>query len=352
MVPDVEGQNRTREPEGASPPDPTPELQERGGGRQLHVQGALSATFRPPNPLSSLSLTVEYKSEKPVYPDLKKLASSLAKLPSVPTQQPGSDSDTSSGSDTSSQLHLVPSAPPMEARPSSTDSGIQSDVQDAPSTASNPVAGPSGSNPVLPPSSATASETPTTTAATPTTSQTASSRPSSGPSARPSSPTPSSGSETTSFKSVIEDSESDMDLSDHEEGEVSDSESAAEDDDNDDPRSHRHVGPLLGAAGLLGLPVPVLPGGPVVAGPLTAVAQQQVAVAQQQVTPPAQVAQQHGGRGRGRAQRARGRPRRRPARKRPWDLSDGSLSPPDEEAGFPSRISPRNKKPFQGYRNF
>ena len=55
-------------------------------------------------------------------------------------------------------------------------------------------------------------------------------------------------------------------------------------------------------------------------------------------------------RGRGRGRTTRGRTRK--SRKRPWDLSDESLSSPDDEAGFPSRISPRNKKPFQGYTKF
>ena len=46
------------------------------------------------------------------------------------------------------------------------------------------------------------------------------------------------------------------------------------------------------------------------------------------------------------------RSRTRASRKREWDLSDESLSPVDDEASFPTRISPRNKKPFQGYNKF
>ena len=59
------------------------------------------------------------------------------------------------------------------------------------------------------------------------------------------------------------------------------------------------------------------------------------------------------GRVRDRGGRARGRGHReRRIRKREWEESEGSLSSPDDEAPFPSRISPRNKKPFQGYTNF
>jgi len=53
-----------------------------------------------------------------------------------------------------------------------------------------------------------------------------------------------------------------------------------------------------------------------------------------------------GHRGRGRATS------RRRTRKREWDVSDGSDSSFDDDAPFPSRISPRNKKPFQGYTKF
>ena len=56
-------------------------------------------------------------------------------------------------------------------------------------------------------------------------------------------------------------------------------------------------------------------------------------------------------RDRGARARARGRRQRR-ARKREWEESEESLSPADEEASFPSRISPRNKKPYQGYTKF
>ena len=56
-----------------------------------------------------------------------------------------------------------------------------------------------------------------------------------------------------------------------------------------------------------------------------------------------------GNRGRG-ASRVRGHRQRR--RKREWEESEEELSPVDDDASFPSRISPRNKKPFQGYTNF
>lgn len=42
---------------------------------------------------------------------------------------------------------------------------------------------------------------------------------------------------------------------------------------------------------------------------------------------------------------------KRRARRREWELSEESLSPVNNEEGFPSRISPR-KKPFVGYTNF
>ena len=72
--------------------------------------------------------------------------------------------------------------------------------------------------------------------------------------------------------------------------------------------------------------------------------QQQVAV-----LPVHQPRQAHRGRQqvrRTRSSRSRKRPRSR------YVESEESLSPVDDEAGFPSRISPRNKKPFQGYTNF
>ena len=56
-------------------------------------------------------------------------------------------------------------------------------------------------------------------------------------------------------------------------------------------------------------------------------------------------------RGHGRVRQGRGRRQRR-VRKREWEESEEELSPVDDEASFPSRISPRNKKPFQGYSNF
>ena len=57
------------------------------------------------------------------------------------------------------------------------------------------------------------------------------------------------------------------------------------------------------------------------------------------------------GQGRDRGNRARGRRQRR-VRKREWEQSEEELSPVDDEAGFPSRISPRNKKPYEGYSRF
>jgi hypothetical protein len=73
--------------------------------------------------------------------------------------------------------------------------------------------------------------------------------------------------------------------------------------------------------------------------------------------PPARAQPERRGRGRRggreRGRRARGRPRsQRRVRKREWDVSDGSISSVDDEEGFPSRISPRNKKPYQGYTKF
>ena len=57
--------------------------------------------------------------------------------------------------------------------------------------------------------------------------------------------------------------------------------------------------------------------------------------------------------GRRRRRRRQGGTRvRKSAKKRPWEESEESLSPVDDEAGFPSRISPRNKKPFEGYTKF
>ena len=59
------------------------------------------------------------------------------------------------------------------------------------------------------------------------------------------------------------------------------------------------------------------------------------------------------GRSRGRQTPARGRrPSRKRKRRLPYVLSEESLSSVDDEAGFPSRISPRNKKPFTGYTKF
>ena len=59
---------------------------------------------------------------------------------------------------------------------------------------------------------------------------------------------------------------------------------------------------------------------------------------------------------RGRSASGSRRPvRSRSRRKRPrsrYVMSEESLSSVDDEEGFPSRISPRNKKPFQGYTKF
>ena len=52
-----------------------------------------------------------------------------------------------------------------------------------------------------------------------------------------------------------------------------------------------------------------------------------------------------------RRNRRRRRSKRR-QRRLPYVMSEESLSPVDDEAPFPSRISPRNRKPFQGYTKF
>ena len=347
VVPDLEAQV------------PTAPVEEDQRGQQLDVQGSLSATFRTPSPLSSVSLTVRYKSEKPVYPDLRNFSKTLGNLsevdlPSVPSFEPShSDSDDS--------FHSLPepSAPALvmedfgndmstnnealnivgEVRPLSADSGIQSDDRDA---------GTSTSNPLLTPSSSTGQAGRTSTS-------------------------------STNVKMVQpqvrlrqDEHESDIDPSDHEEGEVSDSESAAEDDGADQvqvqalqsgARANVAQAPLLlGQAGPTTPPIgqiaqPVGSQAQVAqpsAGPSalpasgTAHHAQGEAAAQAAVAAPGQVRQPRGRRG---GARGRGRPRRRQTRKRPWDLSDGSVSSTDDEASFPSRISPR-KKPFQGYRHF
>ena len=69
--------------------------------------------------------------------------------------------------------------------------------------------------------------------------------------------------------------------------------------------------------------------------------------------PPTQDARPRGTPARGRQRRRQTRNRnRKSAKKRPYEESEESLSPVDDEAPFPSRISPRNKKPFQGYTKF
>ena len=55
---------------------------------------------------------------------------------------------------------------------------------------------------------------------------------------------------------------------------------------------------------------------------------------------------------RGRNRSGNPRPRRQRRRKREWEQSEEELSPVDEDAAFPTRISPRNKKPYQGYTKF
>ena len=60
---------------------------------------------------------------------------------------------------------------------------------------------------------------------------------------------------------------------------------------------------------------------------------------------------QRGARGQ-RGQQRRQRRRRVQKRKREWEASEESLSSVDDEAPFPSRISPRNKRPFEGYTRF
>ena len=110
-------------------------------------------------------------------------------------------------------------------------------------------------------------------------------------------------------------------------------------------------------------PVPGSVPGPVAdqpsAGQVGLVAQEVGAndVATVNVAPADAPAAQASGRGRARGTPRRGRSRGRRGRsqrrrKREWELSEESLSSVDDEAEFPTRISPRKKKPFQGYTNF
>ena len=193
---------------------------------------------------------------------------------------------------------------------------------------------------------------------------------------------------STTGQSGENDPESELDQTDHEEGEISDSETeygTADEDSNPRPSGLRSLAATArstfrqdrlvarrqeghqGSAARVQVRQLAQEGArqrsptKVVDRPLTASAPDQVAqvaphigalVVSGPVVPvqgapvAAAAAQLPAGRGRN---RGRGRPRRRQVRKRPWDLSDESLSPADEEASFPSRISPR-KKPYQGYR--
>ena len=303
-MPDVEAQRR-----------PTEVRREQG--QNLDVEGTLSATFRTPSPLSSVNLTVRYKSEQPLYPDLGNLAKSLAHLPPVPDCDPDSDDSFHS----IPEPFPEPSAPLMEdfgndmssnneaqnigdeVRPASADSGIQSDQPDTSEASSTAVPGTSSRTRRFD-DSASFSSVPVTS----------------------SNPVPGTSSTRAGGLVPRDAAESDIDPSDHEEGELSESESAAEDD--------AEAAHSLAARPQAAVVVPQDAALPATAVPIVP-------------QPGPSVARARGRRGRG--QRGRGRPRRRQARKRPWDLSDGSVSSEDEEASFPTRISPR-KKPYQGYR--
>lgn len=337
---DVEANEASREPA----PERARELVRQD---RLDVEGSVSATFPSSSPLKSVSVTLKYKSEK-LYPN-------IPNLPSVPDYQPSSSSS------------FQPSAPPMmedfgnnmdtntaQERPSSafsiatTDSGIE-DRQEAEHQDATP------QQPhVLPVSVPSASQGASTSQA------------------------------AAQAASVDDDAESEIDPSDREEGEISESDSEFETADEDSnpgssrlrslsetaratfrqdrtrTRAHQRLqGKAADAAVHAGAGVPAIVAGQpgfgahgVVGQPLGQVQQAAPAaiplVAVPNVVAPPQLPARRA-RVRGAQRGNRGRPRRQQIRKRPWDLSDESLSPVDEEAAFPTRISPR-KKPFQGYK--
>ena len=53
---------------------------------QLDVEGSVSATFGSPSPLTSISLSLKYKSERKAYPDLQKLNLASFQSTSPPCQ--------------------------------------------------------------------------------------------------------------------------------------------------------------------------------------------------------------------------------------------------------------------------
>ena len=194
---------------------------------------------------------------------------------------------------------------------------------------------------------------------------------------RPDSGLGTSDSETAAYQTCIETSESSDDDSSDSDVEIFPSAPTADEPSDDEPSSGTapaavvvQAGPLLQAdrdqrdqvppPQAAPLPVPAVSTLQVPAGQATAM--QVPAAAHSLVAPqgatagghasvPRQAVVGQSGRVRGQVRHARARRQRR-VRKREWEESEEELSPVDEEASFPSRISPRNKKPYQGYTNF